>query len=190
MTPPTPYSAKVAIPLPSDEMIRAVMGDAYDPEQALNVIKMLAGTQDMFAPAIGLVKAMFTASGVDAKLRQMIILRSAKVLNVPYEWQANVPMSLNNGLTQVEIDAAAADGPVTGIEEDYVLICKATDELSKAATLTDATLQALLDRHGDVITRQLIVVIAWFNMLSMFLNGCRVPMETTDKVGSKKSPLG
>ena len=86
--------------------------------------------------------------------------------------------------------AAASDGPVTGVEEDYVWACRATDELSTAGTLSDATLRALLDRHGDTIARKLILVIAWFNMLSLFLNGCRVPMEATDKIGSKTSPLG
>lgn len=190
MTPPTPYATSLAIPLPSDKAIRAVMGDAYDPEQALNVVKMLAGTEDMFAATVGLVKAVFTTSGIDPRLRQMIILRAAKVLNVPYEWQANVPMSLNNGLSQAEIDAAASDGPVTGVAEDYVWAYKATDKLSTAGTLSDATLRALLDRHGETIARKLVLVIAWFNMLSLFLNGCRVPMETTNKIGSKTSPLG
>ena len=190
MTPPTSYNTRVAIPLPSDEKIRAVVGSTYDPVQALNVLKMMAGTEDMFDALIGLVKAVFGATGVDPKLRQMIILRAAKVLNSPYEWQANVPMSLNNGLSQLEVEAAASDGPVTGVKEEYVLICKATDELSTSGTLTDSTLQDLLNRNGEVITRKLVLMISWFNLLSLFLNGCRVPLEVTDKIGTKASPLG
>ena len=99
-------------------------------------------------------------------------------------------MSLNNGLSQLEVEAAASDGPVTGVKEDYVLICKATDELSNLGTLTDSTLQDLLKRHGEVITRKLVLMIGWFNLLSIFLNGCRVPMEVTEKIGTKTSPLG
>ena len=83
-----------------------------------------------------------------------------------------------------------SDGPVTGVKEDYVLICKATDELSNSGTLTDSTLQDLLKRHGEVITRKLVLMIGWFNLLSIFLNGCRVPMEVTEKIGTKTSPLG
>jgi hypothetical protein len=79
---------------------------------------------------------------------------------------------------------------VTGVKEDYVLICKATDELSNSGTLTDSTLQDLLKRHGEVITRKLVLMIGWFNLLSIFLNGCRVPMEVTEKIGTKTSPLG
>ena len=189
MSYPTNYQTAVAIPLPDDNLIRRVIGDSYDPATALNVVKMFAGTEDMFGATIGLVKAVFSAGGIDPKLRQMIILRAAKVLNVPYEWQANVPMSLNNGLTQAEIDAAAADGPVAGIGPDYVLVCRATDEMSGSGTLTDPTLQALRDRFGDVHARKFVLIIAWFNLLSLFLNGCRVPLETTDKIGAKTSPL-
>ena len=189
MTHPIDYQSAVTIPLPDDHAIHKVIGDAYDPAKALNVVKMFAGTEDMFGAAIGLVKAVFGAEGIDPKLRQMIILRAAKVLNAPYEWQANVPMSLNNGLTQAEIDAAASDGPVEGIGIDYVLVCRATDEMSTAGTLTDMTLQSLRDRFGDVLTRKFVLIIAWFNMLGLFLNGCRVPLETTDKIGTKRSPL-
>jgi hypothetical protein len=78
----------------------------------------------------------------------------------------------------------------SGIKSDHVLVCKATDELSNTATLTDETVGELLDRYGAVVSRKLILIVAWFNLLSRFLNGCRVPLETTDKIRSSTSPLG
>jgi hypothetical protein len=120
----------------------------------------------------------------------MIILRAASILDVPYEWQANKVMASNSGLTDADIEAAANDGPVSGIAPDYVLICAATDELLRTGTLTDTTLSAMLDQFGEVVTRKYILTISWFSMLSLFLNGTRTPMETTDKIGSQTSPLG
>ncbi len=38
-------------------------------------------------------------------------------------------MALNTGLSQSEIEAVAADGPVQGLAPDYMLACSATDEL-------------------------------------------------------------
>ena len=190
MAKPTQYSSKVAIPLPSDEAVRRIIGQSYNPEKTLNVIKMFAGTEDMFEATVGLVKAIFETQGIDPKLREMIILRAAAVLNAPYEWQANTQMAMNTGLSSNEIDAAGSDGPVAGINPDYVLICKATDELSKSGTLRDETLDELMNRYGDTITRKFVLMIAWFNLLSRFLNGCRVPLETTDKIGAGTSPLG
>ncbi len=190
MVNPAHYTSKVAIPLPSDEAVGRIIGKSYSPEKTLNVIKMFAGTEDMFEATIGLVKAIFQTRGIDPKLREMIILRAATVLNAPYEWQANTQMAKNAGLSSKEIDAAGSDGPVAGINPEYVLVCKATDELSKSGTLRDETLSELLNRYGDTITRKLVLMIAWFNLLSRFLNGCRVPLETTDKIGTGTSPLG
>ena len=47
---PLPYSSEVAIPLPTEEVVRIAMGESYQPG-ALNVTKMLAGTGDCF-PAV------------------------------------------------------------------------------------------------------------------------------------------
>jgi alkylhydroperoxidase family enzyme len=181
---------RVAIPLPSDAAVRRIIGKSYDPEKTLNVIKMFAGTEDMFEATIGLVKAIFQAQGIDPKTREMIILRAATLLDSPYEWQANTQMAKNVGLSSKEIDAAASDGPVVGIDPEYILVCKATDELSASGTLRDETLSELLGKYGETISRKIVLMIAWFNLLSRFLNGCRVPLETTDKIGIGTSPLG
>jgi alkylhydroperoxidase/carboxymuconolactone decarboxylase family protein YurZ len=190
MAHPARHTPRVAIPLPSDADVRRIIGKSYDPEKTLNVIKMFAGTEDLFEATIGLVKATFQAHGIDPKTREMIILRAATVLDAPYEWQANTQMAKNVGLSTKEIDAAASDGPVVGINAEYVLVCKATDELSTSGTLLDETLSELLDRYGEPISRKIVLMIAWFNLLSRFLNGCRVPLETTDKIGTGTSPLG
>jgi hypothetical protein len=100
----------------------------------------------------------------------------------------NNPVS--RGLSSKEIDAAASEEAVAGIDPEYVLVCQATDELSKSGTLRDETLSMLLSKYGETVSRKLVLMIAWFNLLSRFLNGCRVPLETTDKIGTGTSPLG
>ena len=73
---PTAYSSTVAIPLPSEQTVQQIMGKSYQPEKTLNVLKMFAGTEDMFEATIGIVKAMFSAKGIDPKIRETIILRA------------------------------------------------------------------------------------------------------------------
>ena len=99
-------------------------------------------------------------------------------------------MAANAGLSRAEIEAVASDDPVSGIDPDYVRICATTDELSLTGTLRDETLRDLLDRYGDTTCRKIVLLIEWFNLLSRFLNGCRVPLEMTDKIGARTSPLG
>ncbi len=42
MAHPTHYTSQVAISLPPDDEIRKVVGESYDPNKALNVVKMFA----------------------------------------------------------------------------------------------------------------------------------------------------
>jgi hypothetical protein len=191
---PNAYAASVSIPFPADEDSRVVFesisGRPYDPDSTLNAIRMFTGTEGMFAGVVGMTQKIFGPEGInDAKRRQMIGLRVAKGLNAPYEWQAQAVIGKNTGLSDEEITAAASDFPVAGIDPEYVLICRATDELTLSKTLTDETLTELLNNYGDVATRKHILTIAYYNMLGLWLNGCRVPLETTDKVGGKTSPL-
>jgi alkylhydroperoxidase family enzyme len=188
-SPPTAYTAKVVIPLPTDDELLPANREKLKLANDLNVARMLAGTDDMFNSTIGIVQAVFQAKDVDVKVRELIILRSAKLLNCPYEWQANIVLARNAGCSQAEIDAMGSDGDVTGIDPIYILVMKATDELTKTGTLTDETLQALIEKYGVVVSRKFVLIIAWFNLLSRFLNGCRVPMETRDKLGNRTSPL-
>lgn len=190
MPKPSPYSAAVVVPLPDDTQLTALLGDAYHPDTALNVMKMMGGTGDFFPALIGMVHAVFNEPDIDAKHREVIILRAASVLNCPYEWQANEQMARNAGLTSAEIDAIAGELADDGLDADYRLLIAATDELLVSGTLTDHVLQSLLEEFGVTVTRKYIATIAWFSLLSLFLNGTRVPMETTDKIGSRTSPLG
>lgn len=178
---PTAYEGSVSVPLPSDEQI-LLSAD-------LNVSRMLAGTGDMSYGFITLVHAIFGAKDIDARMREIIGLRTAKLLHAPYQWQQHATMGKNAGLTPEEIDAMAIDGAVSGISGDYVLLAQATDELTMNALLTDATLTSLQQRYGDEVTRKLVLTIGFFNLLSRFLNGCRVPLETTDKMGDRTTPF-
>lgn len=158
MTVPNTDRSLVTVPLPSEEELARVIRKSYDSDKTLNVIKMFAGTDDMYPAVVGFIQAQST-------------------------------FALNVGLSLEEIQAAASDDAVEGIDADYKLAWKATDEICIEGTLRDETLQQLLARHGDTITRKLILIISWFNLLSCFINACRVPLETIDKIGNESAPV-
>ncbi|MGA9674628.1 MAG: carboxymuconolactone decarboxylase family protein [Mycobacterium sp.] len=192
---PTTYAATVAVPLPDDDVVKAVIetyfGGTYQPDATLNVVKMFAGTGAHFSGVIDVVKAIFGPDGINPKHRQMCMMRVAKALNAPYEWQIHSAIGRNVGLSDDDIAAIASDGPVTGIDSDYVLLGRAADELASAKTLSDATLSELLATFGEDSTRKHILSISFFVFMGLWLNGCRIPLETTDKVGAKTTnPAG
>jgi hypothetical protein len=193
---PTSYAATVTVPLPDDDVIRPVIeayyGSPYQPDTTLNVVKMFAGTGAHFSGVIDLVNAIFGPEGINPKNRQTCMMRVAKDCNAPYEWQIHSSIGRNVGLSEDEIAAFASDGPVTGVGQDYILLCRACDELAGAKTLTDETLSELLATFGEVLTRKYILSIAVFILMALCLNGNRVPLETSDKVSktTTSNPAG
>lgn len=190
MTRPSPATTAVVVPLPDDEELRKVLGTGADLAAQLNVTKMFAGTGSFFPVLVQLVNTVFSTADIDARHRETIILRAAVRMGSAYEWQANEQMARNAGLTEAEIDAIAGDVELGVLDAELALLCRAADEAYTTNTLTDATLREVLDTFGSILTRRYAVVLGWFAMLSLFLNITRVPLETTDKIGSRTSPLG
>ena len=77
MARPTPYTSKVSVPLPDDAEVKAVVGDAIDVGDALNVMKMMTGAGDMFGALVGMVQAVFAtdplALGINMPARCVVI---------------------------------------------------------------------------------------------------------------------
>jgi len=184
---PTGRDLRVAVPL-HQELLPDVE-DLFGHLPPLNVTRMFANTGDMAAPVLGFVRAVFTAEGVDPRLREILTLRTAWILSVPYEWEANVPMARNVGVTDADITSIATDGPVTGLDATANLICRATDEITNDVAVSDLTLQELLDVFGPTLTTKYILEISWFNLLSRFLASTRVPIDQGAPTSDRSSPV-
>jgi alkylhydroperoxidase family enzyme len=181
---------KVAVPLPADADLSPETKKLLSQGAPLHVLRMFAGAQDMYPGIATLIKEIFTAQGVDPKLREIIILRAAYLTNSAYEWEANVVFARNVGLTNEQIALLCTDGPVTGLDPVSNLISRATDEITQQAAISDDALAQLLERFGPSITTKYILAISWFNMLSRFILSTRVPRETdTAVLEGRTSPL-
>jgi alkylhydroperoxidase family enzyme len=177
-TPQVPHyrSWKVAVPLPGDADLSPETKELLSQGAPIHVLRM-------FAPGIAaLIKGIFTAQGVDPKLREIIILRTAYLTNCAYEWEANVVFARNVGLTDEHMALLCTEGPVSGLDPLSNLISRATDEITQQAAISDDALAQLLEQFGPAVTTKYILAISWFNMLSRFLLSTRVPRETNRAV--------
>ena len=178
----------LAIPLPSEAVVSQLIGPSYDAARTLNAVKMLAGAGDLAKPAIDLMHAIFKTADVDAKTRELIIVRTAKAVGCDYALRAGVVIAANTGLAAEEVGAAVGDAYAGALNPEYMLLCQVTDELSIGGNLSDATLSALLARHDAETCRKLILIVCWCNLVNRFENGCRVPFEPSDKLATMTSP--
>ena len=188
-TVPAPPGRDLRVAVPLLQELLPDVEELFRQLPPLNVTRMFANTGDMAEAALGFVRAMFTAEGIDPRLREILILRAAWILNVPYEWEANVPMARNVGVTDADIANIATHGTVTGLDATANLICRATDEITKDVAVSDITLQQMLDVLGPTLTTKYILEISWFNLLSRFLASTRVPIDQGSPTSDRSSPV-
>ena len=188
-TVPIPAGRDLRVAVPLLQELLPDVEELFRQLPPLNVTRMFANTGDMAEAALGFVRAVFTAEGVDPRLREILTLRTAWILSVPYEWEANVPMARNVGVTDADIASIATDGPVTGLDATANLICRAADEITKDVAVSDITLQQMLDVLGPTLTTKYILEISWFNLLSRFLASTRVPIDQGSPTSDRSSPV-
>jgi alkylhydroperoxidase family enzyme len=134
-----------AIPCSSDEDLSPETKELLSQGARIRVLRMFAGAQDRDPGIVALIKGIFTSQGVDPKLREIIILRTAYLTNCAYEWEANVVFARKVGLTDEQMTLLCTDGPVTGLDPLSNLISRATYEITQQAAISDGALAQLLE---------------------------------------------
>jgi AhpD family alkylhydroperoxidase len=164
------------IPLPSD--------DELDPEQRemlaqlppLNVFRMVAGAPRAVRPFMELGAAVLSTA-LDARRREVAVLRVAHATQAPYEWAQHEQLASNVGVTEQEIEAIATEERVTSLDEECNLICRVADEITRDVRLSDEALEEIIDRYGPREAAELILLVSYYNMVSRFLESTRVEIE-------------
>ena len=113
---------------------------------------------------------------LDAKLREIAILRTAKVSRSGYEWTQHVVIAKRSGLNDEEI-ARIKKGADAGWSAADAALIRASDELHKDQFVTDAT-WAELGKHFDQKQCMDVVFTAGqYTQVSMFLNTFGVQLD-------------
>jgi alkylhydroperoxidase family enzyme len=92
---------------PQDERVEAVLSRL--PEPRINLFRMLANAPALIGPTLRLGEAILTKSDLDPKLRELVILRAARVTATEYEWVQHEGIARLVGLGDEEIAGVADD---------------------------------------------------------------------------------
>ncbi len=71
----------------------------------LNVFRMMAHAETNFRPLLRLGSSILAEQELDAKLRELAILRVAHLDEAQYEWAQHVPVAKATGVSDAQIEA-------------------------------------------------------------------------------------
>ena len=143
-----------------------------------NLYATIAHHPKLYGPRVRFGSYLQRESLLPPKTRELLILRTAHLIDAEYEWAHHVEPAKAAGLTDAEI-ARIKEGPrASGWSEEHRAVLEAADELRREAFITDAT-WATLQKYYD--TKQLIEIVytvGGYTMTGLAINSLGIQGES------------
>ncbi len=113
---------------------------------------------------------------LDARAREMLILRTGWNCRSRYEWGQHVEVGLRVGVTDEEI-LRVARGPQAWPDAHDRALMQACDELCANSVISDATWAVLAERYDERLRIEVTMLVGHYQMLAGFLNSAGIELE-------------
>jgi alkylhydroperoxidase family enzyme len=143
----------------------------------LNVARMIANSNAVFKPFNLLGGALIGKARLDPKLREIAILRTAKVTGSVYEWTQHVPMAKHVGVTDSQVAAMDQWQGASCFNELERKVLRFTDEVAGSVKGSREALEALKAELSPAEIVELILSIGFWGMVARLLETTEVDLE-------------
>ncbi len=149
----------------------------------LNVFRLLANAPNVFSGWTDMVDDLFASATFDARMRELIILRVARLQASPYEIGQHVPLARSAGLTDQQIDAVlgagdgAGDLDKAGFGRAECVALNVVTELCTTHRLSDDTFAEAHGVFGDEALTELLMLISCYYGLALVLNAADLDVD-------------
>ena len=113
---------------------------------------------------------------LDAKLREMVILITARQWTQQYEWNAHLSIALEAGLAPAIAQAIADGRRPEGMPPAEALIYDFCQELHTRQSISDATYAKAVSAFGEQGVIDVVGLSGYYTMLAMVMNTARTPL--------------
>ncbi|MFC1981706.1 carboxymuconolactone decarboxylase family protein [Chloroflexota bacterium] len=143
----------------------------------LNLWKTAAHSPSTLAHLVRLGNALLAKTTLDPGLREMAVLRVAAILDCEYEIRAHSMFGKEVGLTYEQM-TAIKDWESSGIfDETERAVLRFTDEVAKAAQVSDETFSDLAKHLGPGMMVELALAVGYYGMLARILLPFKVDLD-------------
>ncbi len=145
--------------------------------QVLNLHKVIAHCPWIGRNFIRLGNSILKGEELPAKLRELAILRVGNLLQAEYEVTKHVPLAMQAGVSQKQIDQLLSGSRALEFDDREKVILEYTDSLTKDCKVDNATFAKLKGFLSDRAIVELTAVIGYYNMVCRVLVGLQIELE-------------
>jgi alkylhydroperoxidase family enzyme len=176
-----------SLPLPADEDLPEEARAILERLPRLNVFRAVATVPGSLRPFLQLGGSLLGGPEIDSRNREIAILAVARATEAAYEWAQHEQLGRNAGISDEEVEAIRAGNP-SALDADGALAYRAATEISRDVRISDEAFDALVERWGEAGAAELILCIAYYNMVSRFLESAGVEIEPEQLLGDGFTP--
>lgn len=158
--------------------------------RVLNLFKAIANSPtNILLNVIRLGNSIIGQTELSPKLRELAILRVARLSGSQYEWKQHVALALEVGARQEQIDAISDWKNSSKFNEEERAVLQYTDEVARKVSVTDQTFNVLKRFLSDQTIVELTVTIGYYGMLARVLVPLQVEVDES-YIGSVSELIG
>jgi 4-carboxymuconolactone decarboxylase len=139
----------------------------------INFYKVLANSPHVARNVIRLGNSLIGRTALSPKLRELTILRIAKLCDCEYEWVQHTPVAVQSGVSRAQLDAIGSWKESNNFDEEERAVLQYVDEVAQNVKVADATFEALSKYLNEQNIVELTLAIGWWGMLARLF----VPLE-------------
>lgn len=155
----------------------------------INLYRVLAHNSRVMRNHLQLGNTLLSKTALSSKLRELAILRIAKLAGSDYEWIQHYPIALEAGVTAEQADVLPRwQGSGLFTEEERAVL-NYTDEVAQKVAVTEETFETLKQFLDEQRIVELTIAIGYWGMVARILVPLQVDIDE-QSVGSASELTG
>ena len=146
-------------------------------EEIANIFLAMGNNPNILRGYLRLANPLWAHCGLDARTRELVILRAAYVQNSAYEWHQHVRIGRSAGVTDAEINAIRSWQEAGIFTPSEKALLAYTDAMARADHPGDAGFEALAKHFDAAAIVGITVLIAFYFATAKFLAALEVATE-------------
>lgn len=166
-----PYVDPKAAPEPVREVFERL------PVQ-LNIFKLMAHAETNFRPLLRLGTSILGQQQLPAKLRELAILRVARLSRAEYEWVQHVPIAKAVGASDAQIAALERGDPTAEcFDELERAVLRFTAEVVRDVGCSQATFEAVAKHLSSREIVELVLAIGFYMTVARLMEVAKIDLD-------------
>jgi len=155
----------------------------------LNLYKVVANSPGLLLNFIRLGNSVIGRTELPPRLREIVILRVARLTGSEYEWAQHAPVALQVGVSQKQLDSISDWKNSAEFNNQERAVLQYTDEVAQKVKVTDQTFNTLKNFFNEQTIVELTMTIGYYEMVARLLVPLQVELDESS-VGSASELIG